>query len=975
MLTRLFHTAVILCLICRADAATLEGVVVDTSRQPVPGATVALVKDQPTYTSEEDMKPFAETKTNSEGEFRLNAPDTGAWALIAHGPGLRRAKFPVNVQAAAERRIGLRLEPGAAVTGRVTGPEGNPVSDAVLGPLSTTIETRPEVAGRVLPQWVRTDNDGRFAFAPTQPDVALTFAVQAPGFETAMIRAEPGETDLSFQLRPGGHRLQGSVYSTDRPRQAFANATVRASSDAVSVVSQANENSEFTFEGLPPGEYSLSALFSEPRTARSPKVELPRDEGTSIGIQVTSGYYVRGRTMDAETSTPAPGVAVRIRDAVTTSGADGYFSAGPFYEPFQVVPEVLDTSGYTLANPEAPQELPMSDGFQDLADLEVQVRKRRVIHVTLHNLEITTMPVTLNLLSPSRRPVRSLITSSSAELPVYHSGNYLVYATSGHFASEATAVNVGSTSTNLGLTLGPSARLQGNVLMAGDSLSTRPMTFTIRLFTTDPGSSAILVSEAHPTARGFYRFPILPAGNFIAQAVNESATRRETRPVTLRPGETLPLDFIIEPGNLFAGVVQDGDANPVPAVQITFYYPSGGFGDITADDQGRFRAEDLLTSDVLNVQVEHYGFAPYRRDRVALPAEDFVITLQRQSIVRARVEAPTTSRWRIQLMDIRPWGTGGYADQLMSNPVGQAPVSGGEAAEFPIPHESQRLRLVATEDNGQIAVSPPFSPEEARKSEREFVLVPGQDGSIFGSVGAAGIATEVTAWNTALPEDRVQSEYKVQTNNGNFQINGLPPGDYLVLALGEGVNASAENVELGPNENKRVDLQTQAAAAIQGRVLLAGEGVSRAQVELLSESNPSFSQRTATTNAQGEFIFHDVLPDSYLVSVLHRTSEGELKGQRSVKVTRGTAPPPVLLDLTPVRPVLLEVPPEMSINPGAAISLVNTQTREVIAARWVEGGLEAPLPPGEYEVWNGDAVAGKAEVSANGTGRLMPANP
>src|SRR4051812_39482619 len=89
---------------------TLNGVVVDSDRTPVQDASVHLVVDRKHYFIPEDVRPLAEAVTDKDGKFTLDAPNSGSLALLAWGRGLRRAKFPVDVETAANRTIGVALD-------------------------------------------------------------------------------------------------------------------------------------------------------------------------------------------------------------------------------------------------------------------------------------------------------------------------------------------------------------------------------------------------------------------------------------------------------------------------------------------------------------------------------------------------------------------------------------------------------------------------------------------------------------------------------------------------------------------------------------------------------------------------------------------------------------------------------------------------------------------------------------------------
>jgi hypothetical protein len=49
---------------------------------------------------------------------------------------------------------------------------------------------------------------------------------------------------------------------------------------------------------------------------------------------------------------------------------------------------------------------------------------------------------------------------------------------------------------------------------------------------------------------------------------------------------------------------------------------------------------------------------------------------------------------------------------------------------------------------------------------------------------------------------------------------------------------------------------------------------------------------------------------------------------------------------------------------GSDISFMNRDTKVIVKGVWSGSAVNAPLPNGKYEVWNGDAVIGTTTVSS-----------
>jgi hypothetical protein len=275
--------------------------------------------------------------------------------------------------------------------------------------------------------------------------------------------------------------------------------------------------------------------------------------------------------------------------------------------------------------------------------------------------------------------------------------------------------------------------------------------------------------------------------------------------------------------------------------------------------------------------------------------------------------------------------------------------------------------MVALGAGNLLGVSETFEWTPGASSDKEITITPGTHGSISGSItGAPEQGVEIVATNTSLPEGKATAEFQATPSGGKYQFPNLPPGDYLILASGGSYSASALNIDLHANENRRVDLQPMQTASVTGVVVIGSEVAAGAEALLISQTDPNFKQRREKVNAQGSFVFNDVLPDSYIVEASITNAQGELKASRSVMVNREGAPAPVRIDLLPPKMMSIVIPPEANIPVGADVTLLNLETRETVRGTWNNNMFDAPVIPGDYEIWNGDAVIGNIAIDAQG---------
>lgn len=190
----------------------------------------------------------------------------------------------------------------------------------------------------------------------------------------------------------------------------------------------------------------------------------------------------------------------------------------------------------------------------------------------------------------------------------------------------------------------------------------------------------------------------------------------------------------------------------------------------------------------------------------------------------------------------------------------------------------------------------------------------------------------------------------------------------MVLGQGETFSGYTLNVEVSPGETATANLSALQALTAQGSVVLAGEPLPNTKITIVSETDPAFPAQTVESNADGQFSIEGLLPDSYQLSASYESEAGNLATQLTLKLEANVQPPPVLVNLTPPSSVQFTVDSGATLAPGTPIMLMHKQTRQLTTAQWVNGQLEAEVPPGEYEVWQGDAVGGTAIVSEDATG-------
>lgn len=266
-------------------------------------------------------------------ELAARAPDRASTSSVI---------FPAAIARFGEARL-IRMPRAKTIRGRITGPNGNPVQDAVVSvwnPISSTL--RPEVVC-----CGRTDADGNYAIRdvapfsvkehmrfedslrqrdPEHPEQPLATSrvfvarplmrIDHPDFAVKVtdIESIPGEKDVQL-VAPAV--LAGSVVYGDSGEPA-AGALVKLASMADEVPPSRDQASseygasaltdpegEYRFENVPPGTYKVWAEFAGWVNVGAGELRLAAQETTTAPVlKLTAGGLVRIRLEDEESGEP-----------------------------------------------------------------------------------------------------------------------------------------------------------------------------------------------------------------------------------------------------------------------------------------------------------------------------------------------------------------------------------------------------------------------------------------------------------------------------------------------------------------------------------------------------------------------------------------------------------------------------------------------------------------------------------------------
>ena len=274
--------AVVLCLAATSPAlaedetGTVVAQVTDAEGQPLADVAIMVWSDEDTWTG----------RTDEAGSWR-QAVAPGDYAAIVRASGwVGREQRDHTVQAGKELELRWELEPGPGFTGRVLGPDGQPIEDARIRVVrGGSFGTWNEMYSDTLPlarEW--TDAQGYFRVGGIHPGKIATVIVDADGYREARVGVRATETsvlpsELEITLTRGGD-LSGRV--VDEEGRAIAGATVfvvPADQDQLrqvptisiigggkmirALVAHADEAGRFAVGGLAPGSEYVALVEAE----------------------------------------------------------------------------------------------------------------------------------------------------------------------------------------------------------------------------------------------------------------------------------------------------------------------------------------------------------------------------------------------------------------------------------------------------------------------------------------------------------------------------------------------------------------------------------------------------------------------------------------------------------------------------------------------------------------------------------------
>lgn len=554
-----------------AQTAVLGGAVRDAAGVPIPGADVCAFASA---TATGEVAPTC-TRTASDGRYQLAVAArvivlsaTAVGFLPSHAPAGHRARR--LALGSGEQRTGVDFvlaRGGAALVGIVSDVFGGPIDGAFV------VATRPEgstdlesIDPRAMPVRATTDAEGRFSLWVPSGDWLIR--ASADGYARAMTATVvPGPT-IELALRPEA-RLAGIV--VDRATGApvpGARIVLRAWHSGLAVdrsVGVADDAGRFRIGGLGPGRYRPGAVDHE-RTGSAER-SYAVDLGESIDdvrIELVDAASLAATILVAPDQAPCPGGHVVLADAARDEShrADIGEAGIAWFEG--VLPGSYEVSVQCddHASSGIPKQLLVEPGANEVTwhvDGGHELRGRVLDH--LGEPAAATVAV-LAADGGGDGVYRPVPTDTDGRFSVagVPDGPHTVSARLDGGVQTSTVVDVGPSTPEIELRLGPTTALRGTIRRGTDGAAG----LEVRAVPQD--GAGWYFGVANTADDGGYEIDGLRPGRHEVTVVDPTETTVARRTIDVRDGGS-KLDLVVPEAAALVGVVLD-DGVPVPDVAV-----------------------------------------------------------------------------------------------------------------------------------------------------------------------------------------------------------------------------------------------------------------------------------------------------------------------------------------------------------------------------------------------------------------------
>jgi protocatechuate 3,4-dioxygenase beta subunit len=319
----------------------LSGRVTDPDGKPLAGAEVRPVLATPGLEG---------AVTGEDGRFLLEG--------IAPGNELRlavcrpdRGSEVIEVPELPEVPVEIVLKPAGRISGRVAGPDGEPVAGALV--LAGTDTDSPFFKGPCpMPGHAQahTGPDGRFVFFPLGPGMFSISALKKDfiGAAPVAVEVQPGvDAEAPPLVLARGSAVTGRVVTADGSPAPATLVSLPAPDESYFLPAIADGDGFYRIEGVPAGEHRIEARHSTMGSGSRMVTVAAGENRVDLKLEPEERSFARGWVVDPD-GAPLSSALVEDKDGRSVySGGDGSFAIEVLKDNFDLTAR---KAGYTPAH-------------------------------------------------------------------------------------------------------------------------------------------------------------------------------------------------------------------------------------------------------------------------------------------------------------------------------------------------------------------------------------------------------------------------------------------------------------------------------------------------------------------------------------------------------------------------------------------------------------------------------------------------
>ncbi|HUP64938.1 MAG TPA: carboxypeptidase-like regulatory domain-containing protein [Thermoanaerobaculia bacterium] len=315
--------------------------------------------------------PSLKSFRSDDGSFELQNVPVGSTEIVVVAPGFVTARVPgVTIEEGkVVEDLVIEVDAGTKVTGRVLGPDGSPVSGAMVN-LQAESEMPMGMPFGAGSGSATSDANGEFSI-PAVEEGERSFRVSKEGYvsDVQTVNVSGREIKIDFRLS-AGQTVTGVVVSESGAPVADASVSAgTAASGASAKNARTDSNGVFRMEGVAPGRYTFRASHPSHVTGEMRDVDVA--SMGQVRITLGSGGTIRGRIIGL---TEAELAAVNVwAEAGSSRGQASASSDGTFRmegAPVGTVRVQARSFGVGSMKVSEPQTVEVAPGSESYVDLE-----------------------------------------------------------------------------------------------------------------------------------------------------------------------------------------------------------------------------------------------------------------------------------------------------------------------------------------------------------------------------------------------------------------------------------------------------------------------------------------------------------------------------------------------------------------------------------------------------------------------------